>query len=87
MLMISVVSAVSSVYTEWLMNHSRFRQESLNVQNIQLYAVGLLLNAAYYWHSGGQLTGLLSDMSVLHWLVVLLLSLMGLVTVSKAVQA
>lgn len=84
MLVISAVSAVSSVYTEWLMNYSRFRHESLNVQNMRLYAVGVLLNAAYYWHSGGQLEGFLLDVRGLHWLVVLLLALMGLFTVSRA---
>lgn len=86
MLVISAVSAVSSVYTEWLMNHSRFRQKSLNVQNMRLYAVGVLLNAAYYWHTGGEFEGFLSDVKGLHWLVVLLLALMGLFTVRKQLQ-
>jgi hypothetical protein len=53
---------------------------------VRLYSIGVLLNAAYYWHSGGQLEGFLSDMQGPHWAVVMVLALMGLITVrcSKA---
>lgn len=58
----------------------------LSLQNVRLYSIGVLLNAAYYWHSGGQLEGFLSDMQGPHWAVVMVLALMGLITVrgSKA---
>jgi hypothetical protein len=84
MLLISLLSATASVFTEWVMNHSQYRHESLNQQNIKLYSIGMVLNAAYYLHySGGQLWGFFADVSAPHWAVVLVLALMGLVTVRE----
>lgn len=82
MVLISIISATASVYTEWVMNYSQYRHESLNRQNMKLYSIGMMLNAAYYWQSGGQLKGFFSDVRGPHWAVVLVLALMGLITVS-----
>lgn len=87
MVLISLISAVASVQTEWVMNHSQYRHESLNLQNMRLYSIGMALNAAYYWQSGGRLDGFLSDMRAPHWAVVLVLALMGLITVSSSNRA
>lgn len=81
MLLISLLSATASVFTEWVMNHSQYCHESLNLQNIRLYSIGMVLNAAYYLQSDGQLSGFFADVRAPHWAVVLLLALMGLVTV------
>lgn len=81
MALISLISGIASVYTEWVMNHSQYRHESLNLQNMRLYSIGMALNAAYYWQNGGRLEGFLSDMSGPYWAVVLILALMGLITV------
>lgn len=81
MLLISLLSATASVFTEWVMNHSQYCHESLNLQNIKLYSIGIVLNAAYYLQSDGQLSGFFGDVCAPHWAVVLVLALMGLVTV------
>lgn len=83
MALISLISASASVYTEWVMNRSAFKHESLNLQNMRLYSLGVLLNGAYYLQQSGagQLQGFFADISAPHWAVVLILALMGLITV------
>lgn len=54
------------------------------LQNVRLYSIGVVLNAAYFLHSGGRLEGFLSDMRGPHFAVVLVLALMGLITVGGA---
>jgi hypothetical protein len=83
MVLISLVSATASNYTEWVMNYSQYKHESLNLQNMRLYSIGSALNAAYYWQSGGRLQGFFSDVMAPHFAIVMVLALMGLITVRK----
>lgn len=82
MVVIAVLSAVAAVYSEWVMNFSSFKHESLNLQNLRLYVAGTLLNGLYYLQSGGSFSSFLVGMKLSHWAVVLVLAVMGLVTVS-----
>lgn len=86
MLLIALLSAVASVYTEWLMCHSRYQHESLHRQNIRLYSVGVVLNGLlfavqHHGSAGSAGAPVFADMRASHWVVVLLLAFMGLVTV------
>jgi drug/metabolite transporter (DMT)-like permease len=84
MLLISSLSAVASVYQEWVMSHAaRYKHESINLQNVRLYVVGVLLNGVWYLQSGGASQPFLADMRPSHWAVALILACMGLVTVSS----
>ena len=40
MVTIALMSAVASVYTEWVMNFSSFRHESINLHNARMYVAG-----------------------------------------------
>lgn len=80
---IAMLSAVASVYTEWVMNFSSFRHESINLHNARMYVAGTLLNGLYYWQSGGSFGDFFAGMRSSHWAIVLMLAMMGLVTVSK----
>lgn len=83
MLVVSKLSAVASVWTEWTMNHSNYRHESINLQNARLYVAGTLLNGLYFLQSGGSVEGFGSNMRPVHWVIVLSCALMGLVTVRE----
>lgn len=87
MVLISLISATASNYTEWVMNFSQYRHESLNLQNMRLYSIGMALNAAYYLQSGGRLEGFFSDVMAPHWAIVMVLALMGLITVRNQAAA
>jgi hypothetical protein len=80
---VAILSAVAAVYTEWMMNYSSvYGQESINLQNMRLYASGTLLNGLFcVLHSKTSLTSF-NDMRLLHWVNVAGLAFMGLVTVS-----
>jgi probable UDP-sugar transporter A4 len=87
MLIVALCSATATVYTEWVMNHSTFKDESIHLQNARLYTFGIILNAVYYLQDtvrrSGTLaavfSGFFSHMRAIHWAVVLGLGLMGLV--------
>lgn len=82
MVLIALLSAAASVYTEWIMNFSTsFRHEPLSLQNMRLYAVGVLLNCVYYVQSGGLRESFMEDMRPSHWVIAAILACMGLVTV------
>ena len=85
MVLVAILSAVAAVYTEWVMNHhSTYCNESINLQNMRLYASGTLLNALFCIsrsNSAAVLTSF-SDMKLAHWLIVAVYAFMGLVTVS-----
>ncbi|WIA14349.1 hypothetical protein OEZ85_002878 [Tetradesmus obliquus] len=80
MLVVSKLSAIASVWTEWTMNHSSYKHESINLQNARLYVAGTLLNGLYFLQSGGSLEGFGSNMRPVHWVIVLSCALMGHVT-------
>jgi hypothetical protein len=84
---VAVLSAVAAVYTEWLMTYSNtYAHESLNVQNMRMYASGTVVNGLFcVLHSKTSLTTF-NDMRFLHWLNVVGLACMGLVTVSTGAQ-
>lgn len=68
-------------------NHAQhYKHESINLQNMRLYASGTVLNAIYCRMTAGP--GVLSgmgDMRPGHYVIVLGLACMGLVTVSHSV--
>jgi probable UDP-sugar transporter A4 len=87
MLAVAGCSALATVYTEWVMNYSCYKQESINLQNARLYVAGVVLNGGYYlWQavskewSGGQTGtgGAWSDIRLLHWGIIISLAFMGL---------
>lgn len=84
MLVVATLSGVASVYTEWVMCHSRYAHESLHRQNMRLYAVGVALNGALFLHQQRGASALLAPMRGSHWVIVLLLAFTGLVTVRAA---
>ena len=87
MLIVAMCSATATVYTEWVMNHSSFKEESIHQQNAKLYAAGVLLNGIYYLQDTARRTGTLSTipattfthMRHIHWVVICGLAFMGLV--------
>lgn len=82
MVLVAVLSAVAAVYTEWVMNYSStYGQESLNLQNMRLYASGTMLNGLFcILHSQTSLSTF-DDLRLSHWVNVAGLAFMGLVTV------
>jgi drug/metabolite transporter (DMT)-like permease len=86
MAVVAVLSAVAAVYTEWAMNFSpSYRQESLHLQNMRLYASGTLLNGLYCLLSSSASLVVMDDMRLSHWANVVCLAFMGLATVRVAV--
>jgi drug/metabolite transporter (DMT)-like permease len=83
MAFVAVLSAVAAVYTEWVMNYSAtYGQESLNLQNMRLYASGTLLNGLFCMLHTKTSLSTFDDMRASHWVCVVGLAFMGLVTVS-----
>jgi probable UDP-sugar transporter A4 len=86
MLAVAACSALATVYTEWVMNYSCYRQESINLQNARLYVAGVVLNGGFYVYqtvvkqvSGSSSTGgAWSDIRLLHWGIIISLAFMGL---------
>jgi drug/metabolite transporter (DMT)-like permease len=68
MVLVAVLSAVAAVYTEWIMNYSStYGQESLNLQNMRLYASGTLLNALHCMLHAKTSLSTFDDMRASHW--------------------
>jgi drug/metabolite transporter (DMT)-like permease len=83
MVLVAVLSAVAAVYTEWIMNYSpTYGQESLNLQNMRLYASGTLLNGLFCILHSKTSISTFDDLRASHWVNVVGLAFMGLVTVS-----
>jgi UDP-sugar transporter A1/2/3 len=67
-LMMAILSAGAGIYTELIIK--RAQEKSLHVQNIQLYAFGMICNVLLYWfwenteHLGNFFEGLLSFKSI-----------------------
>lgn len=88
MLAVAGCSGLATVYTEWVMNYSCYKEESINLQNARLYVAGVVLNGGYYMYqvvikqvSGNSSTGgAWSDIRLLHWGIIISLALMGLLT-------
>jgi hypothetical protein len=81
MLGVAACSALATVYTEWVMNHSCYSSESIHQQNAKLYAAGIVLNGGYFLVHGaaqGRGQGLWTHMYPLHWGIVVVLATMGL---------
>lgn len=88
MALVAVLSALAAVYTEWVMNHSTaYKHESINLQNMRLYASGTLFNGLYSITRTAAALSSFGDMRPTHWLIVLGLAFMGLVTVRGGEQA
>lgn len=82
MILVGILSAVASVYTEWVMNHnSLYRHESLNLQNMRLYTSGTVLNGLFCISTSTAALTPFADMQLIHWIIVLVYACMGLVTV------
>lgn len=68
MVLVAVLSAVAAVYTEWIMNYSStYGQESLNLQNMRLYASGTLLNGLHCMLHAKTSLSTFDDMRASHW--------------------
>jgi probable UDP-sugar transporter A4 len=86
MLAVAGCSALATVYTEWVMNYSCYKAESINMQNARLYVAGVVLNGSFYVYqavvkqvSGSSSTGgAWSDIRLLHWGIIISLAFMGL---------
>jgi hypothetical protein len=82
MLAVAACSALATVYTEWVMNHSCYSSESIHQQNTKLYAAGIVLNGGYLLVHGAATSqrgqALWSHMYPLHWGIVAALAAMGL---------
>jgi probable UDP-sugar transporter A4 len=84
MLAVAGCSALATVYTEWVMNCSCYKQESINLQNARLYVAGVVLNGGFYLYQAmvkqvsGVTGGAWSDLRLLHWGIISSLAFMGL---------
>jgi UDP-sugar transporter A1/2/3 len=76
---LSILSALGGISTEWLMKKSSLKNEPLHRQNIHLYIFGIVFNIFGYFMEREPGTYLTDGYSWTTWLVILSLSLSGLI--------